>query len=280
MLSALGIVVGIVSGSQMILFDGVYTLIGITVSWLLLRAADLAAREPTRRYPYGLEAVTPMVIGVQGFVLLGTLAYAASEGVFTIRHGGSDVTAGWGLIYSVVTSAGAAAMWWWLRRRQATSDLLASETLTWRVSALTSIGMVVGFTVLAVLSGSSWDAAGRYVDPVMVLISCVALVPAPLRLLRTTIVELLEGAPSAQVEAPVLAAVREVIRRFDVDAPEVRVAKVGPKLYIEVDATADTRVTIGQQRDVRDALLADLEPLPYDIWLNLELSPREVTSTA
>ena len=81
LLSAVGVLWGIASGSQMILLDGIYALVGIAVSWLLLRAAGIAAREPTRRHPYGFEAVTPMVIGVQAFVLLGTLAYAASEAV-------------------------------------------------------------------------------------------------------------------------------------------------------------------------------------------------------
>ena len=81
LLSAVGVVWGIASGSQMILLDGIHALVGIAVSWLLLRAAGIAAREPTRRHPYGFEAVTPMVIGVQAFVLLGTLAYAASEAV-------------------------------------------------------------------------------------------------------------------------------------------------------------------------------------------------------
>ena len=141
--------------------------------------------------------------------------------MFTIRAGGSDVTAGWAIAYGVVTTIGALGTWWWLRRRAGTSDLLVSEALTWRVAGLTSVGMVIGFTVLAVLDGSSWDRAAPYVDPVTVLVTCVAFLPAPLSLLRTTVVELLERSPGEAIEAPVRATVDGVAAHFGAEVAEV-----------------------------------------------------------
>ena len=135
----------------MILLDGVYAVVGIAVSWLLLRASALAAAGPTRRYPFGREGVTPFVIGMQGFVLLGTLVYAAAEGVYTIRAGGSDVAAGWAIVYAVIATAGSLAFWVWLRRAAGDSDLLLAESLARRVGALRGAGMLVGFVLVAIL---------------------------------------------------------------------------------------------------------------------------------
>ncbi len=272
-LGSLGIVWGIISGSQMILLDGVYAFIGIVVSWLLLRASAMAEQGPTRRYHYGREAVTPLVIGVQGFVLLATLLYALTEGVFTIRAGGSNVTPGPAVAYAVVTTIASIVFWRWLLRQAAHSDLLRAEATGWRVAALRGAGMSAGFAVLWILTDSSWDRAAPYVDPVMVVITCIAFLPAPLRMVRSTIVELLEGAPPPEIQRPVLDAVAAVFGDFDIEEPTVRMTKVGQKLYVEIDAAVRPDVTIGQEHEVREAVRIRLAHLPYDVWLNFELTP-------
>lgn len=106
-LGGLGVVWGVASGSQMILLDGVYAFVGVAVSFLLLWASNRAVEGPTRRYPFGREATTPLAIGIQGFVLLVTLAYAAFEAALVLREGGSELTAGPALTYAVVASVGA-----------------------------------------------------------------------------------------------------------------------------------------------------------------------------
>lgn len=275
-LGVLGVIWGIASESQMILLDGVYAVLGLLVTWLLLMASGLAQSEPSRRYPYGRESLTPLVIGVQGFVLLVTLGYAAFDATLTIREGGSSVEPGWAIVYSVLTTVGSVVTWLWLRARSQHSDVLTSEAAAWRIGALRGVGMIAGFTFMAVIAGTSIDAAVPYVDPAMVLVTCAIFVPAPIGMVRVTIVELLEGAPSAEVQQPVLEAVEHVRARFDLDEPTVLMSKVGPKLYVEVDGVVDGDVTVAQEHEVRLALAEQLEQLPYDIWLTAEFTPRPV----
>jgi predicted Co/Zn/Cd cation transporter (cation efflux family) len=273
-LGAIGVVWGIAVESQMILLDGIYAVLRLIVTWLLLMASRLAQSEPSHRYPYGRESLTPLVIGVQGFVLLATLGYAAFDAVLSIRDGGSSVNPGWAIVYSVLTTLGSVVTWLWLRSKASTSDVLGSESAAWKIGALRGVGMIVGFTVMALLADSSFDDAVPYIDPAMVLITCAIFIPAPIRMVRVTIVELLEGAPSAEVQAPVLEAIEEVRARFDLDEPTVLMSKVGPKLYVEVDGVVDPQVTVAHEHEVRRALGERLEDLPYDIWLTVEFSPR------
>lgn len=273
-LGSIGVVWGIVSGSQMILLDGVYAIIGIVVSLLLLQASAMAEAGPNSRFPYGREAVTPLVIGLQGFILLATLVYALAEGVFTIRDGGSDVAPGPALVYAVITSGASIVFWRWLLRRASTSDLLIAESTGWRVASLRGVGMLVGFVVLWILLDSSWSRAAPYVDPVMVIITCVAFLPAPIKMVRGTVRELLEGAPSAEIQQPVLEIVRAVCAEFEIDNPEVRMTKVGPKLYVEIDAAVRPDATIAQEDEVRTMIRTRLAALPFDLWLNFELTPH------
>jgi predicted Co/Zn/Cd cation transporter (cation efflux family) len=279
-LGALGIGWGLAVGSQMIVLDGAYAAIGLVVSWLLLLASRLVDRGPTHRYPYGREAMTPLVVGLQGFVLLATLAYAAVDATGTVLAGGATVAAGWAFVYAVVTTIGSVGMWWWLRRMAGGSDLVGAEATAWGASVVLGVAMVVGFGAMTVLSRSPLAGVAPYVDPAMVLLSVVVLLPAPLRMVRTTFVELLEGAPPQDVQAPVRAILEQLASAYDLHDAELRMAKIGPKLYVEIDASADAETTIGTEEELRQRLGHELDQLPFDVWLNLELHPLAVPRPA
>lgn len=274
-LGALGVVWGVVSGSQMILLDGAYGIVGTITSWLLLRASAMSVEGPSRRFPFGREAATPLAIGVQGFVMLATLLYAAYEAVLVILDGGSDVTAGSAIIYAVIVTVSCIAVWQWLRRSAGSSDLLLAEAAGWRVAALRGVGMVIGFGLLWFLVDSTWEDAAPYIDPGMVLLTCVLFISTPIGMIRSTYVELMEGTPADHIRKPVEDAVATVRRDYDLDEPDVRITKIGPKLYVEINGTAAPGVTIRQENEVRQSLRRRLdETLPYEVWLNLELLPR------
>lgn len=272
-LGILGVVWGIVSGSQMILLDGAYGIIGIATSLLLLRASTLATAEPSGAYPFGRQSVTPFVIGIQGLVMLATLGYAAIEAGYAIVHGGSGVTAGSGVVYSLIVTAGCLVTWGWLRRLSGSSELLRAETVGWRIAAFRGVGMVVGFTALALVTGSRFDHLAPHVDPAMVLITCVVFLPAPLGMLRAATLELLERVPPADVTQPVQAALDQVSAAFELRGLVVRMSKLGRKLYLEVEAEASRDVTIGQMDGLRRDIVSSLAHLPYEVWLNLDLRP-------
>jgi predicted Co/Zn/Cd cation transporter (cation efflux family) len=149
------VVWGIASGSQMILLDGVYGFVGVLTSLVLLYGATVATSEPTARYPFGRESMTPLVIGVQGFVLLATLFYAAVEAAFTIVAGGSEVTAGSGILYGMVATVGSLGFWTWIHRKATASEILRSEAVAWKVAAFRGLGMMAGFSLMLVLAGSA-----------------------------------------------------------------------------------------------------------------------------
>jgi predicted Co/Zn/Cd cation transporter (cation efflux family) len=163
--------------------------------------------------------------------------------------------------------------WAWIRRQRKGSDLLAAESTGWRVAAFRGFGMSLGFMVLWVLTDSSWDGAAPYVDPVMVIITCAAFLSAPVRMVRTTVRELLEGAPSADVQQPVHTIIREVFHEFDIAEPVVRMTKVGQRLYVEIDAEVRPDATVADEHRVRTTVRERLAALPFDVWLNFELVP-------
>src|SRR4051812_19844682 len=103
-LGAVALVWGVLAESRVLLFDGIYLVLGILLSGLSLLATVAADAAPTRTFPFGKQAATPLAIGVQGAALLGSLLYAVADAVAVIRGGGADVAPGTVLAYGIVSA--------------------------------------------------------------------------------------------------------------------------------------------------------------------------------
>ena len=270
-LGTLAVAWGIAAQSRVLLFDGAFILLGIVLSALSLMAARAAADVPSARFPFGKAAVTPLAIAVQGVALLGTLVYAAVDAVAVITAGGADVEPGTVLAYGLITMTCSYAVSRWLTRRAPDSELVAAEVAQWRAGALLSLVFAAGGGLALALADVG--EVVRYVDPVLVLVACLVLLPIPLRLLRAAGLELLEAEPPAEVRRVLAEAVAAVRDEFGLDEPFVRSTKLGSRLYVEVDFVVPHGAwdVTGEDR-VRRALIGHLEPLGYDLWANVELT--------
>lgn len=268
-----GIAAGLVADSQIILLDGFYALLGLLLSWLGLYAGRLIDAGPTDRYPFGRETLAPLVVGIQGLVLLGSLAYAGLEAIQTIAGGGAEAAAGLGLTYGALTLAASLAIAAWLRAREQGSDLLAAEAVQWRASAVLSMAMLGGFGVAAALQASGMVGPARFVDPALVLVAIVLLGPTPMRMIRAALRELLEATPSDEVKEPVTAAVAALRHRHGLPEPTMRLGKLGRKLYVELDFLVgeDAGWSVGDADRFRRELASELRQPGRVLWLNVEL---------
>jgi cation diffusion facilitator family transporter len=271
LLGTVALVWGVLAESRVLLFDGIYTVLGLLLSGLSLLAAAASAAPPTRNFPFGKKAATPLAVGVQGAALLGTLLYAVADAVTVIRGGGTDVAPGTVLAYGGL-SAAVALLVTWRMGRLSDSELVQAERAQWKAGASLSAVIAVGGAITLLLDGSGWDGAVVYADPVLVLIACVLVAPVPFRLLRAAGLELLEGAAPPEVQAAVDEAVRQVRAAHALPEPFVAVTKLGGRLYLEVVFVVDDTWKVSDEDAVRHAIIDDLRPLGYDIWANVELT--------
>jgi len=271
-LASMGIAVGVSTGAQIILFDGFYTFLGIGLSWMAIRISRVVSQGPTQRYPFGREALTPLIIGVEGVALLATCAYATFNAVLTIVQGGSQTPSGWGVVYAMVAFVIPLSVATALRRRGSDSELVRAEATQWLSGGFLGLGMLAAFFVAQLIEGTSWARGARYVDPVLVVVACALFVTPPLRMIRLTFIELVEGTPSVDVTSPIRTRVTEVCREFGLDEEHLRMTKVGRKIYVEIDFVVDASWTVRQTDDVRRALNDQLSTLSQDLWLTVEFS--------
>lgn len=266
-----GILWGWWAESQVILLDGMYALIGLALGMMSLRAARLVEAGPTPKYPFGREALAPLMVGVQGIVLLGTFGFAAFDAVGVILDGGSETALGPALGYAILSLALSVAVWAYLRSRAATSELVAAEAAQWAAGWVLSAGMLVGFGAALLLRQTQWSGLAAFADPVLVLLATALIIPTPLRMLRQTYNELLEGRPAAEIRGPIEVAVAEVTARHGLPDPTVRIGKLGRKLYIELDYLVEGQWDVGEADRVRRELMNLLREPGKSMWINVEL---------
>ncbi len=271
-LAAVGIIIGVITGSQIILFDGFYTFLGIGLSWMALRVSHLVATGPTVRYPFGREALTPLIIGVEGVALLATCSYATFNAVLTIVHGGARIPSGWSLAYAVVALVLPIGLWSWMRRSAREFELVSAEATQWLAGGILGLGMLLAFIFARLIVGTAWAPAARYVDPSLVIVTCLAFVVPPVQMIRTTFIELVEGSPDTELALPAREAVDEVAATFGLGDQRLRMTKIGRKFYVEIDFVVDPSWNVAQSDAVRHLLATKLDSLALDLWLTVEFT--------
>ena len=191
---------GILSGSSMIVFDGLYSFVSIGLSLLAVLALRFSRRGADERYPWGRDAAEPLVVVIKAAVLGALCAYAAIGGIVDIVNGGQEVAVGSAVVYAVVATLGGLVVGVVLRRAARNgSHLVRAEASEWLGDTLLSVGVLIGFLIAYWLVAAGRADAAAYVDPVMVTLVSLAFLWVPLKLIVSSLRQLLSMAPEEDV---------------------------------------------------------------------------------
>lgn len=224
---------GILSGSSMIVFDGLYSFASVGLSVLAVLALRFARRGADDRFPWGREAAEPVVVVIKAGLLGVLCAYAAVQGIADLLAGGREVEVGWAIAYAALATLVGLAVGLVLRRG-AGADLVRAEAAEWLGDALLSALVLVGFVVALVLVRAGRSDLAAYVDPAMVVLGSLAFLKIPVQLVAGGMRELLAMSPPTPVLDSLQSVVEEVRDRYAFDDAVLRAAKVGGRVDVEV----------------------------------------------
>lgn len=144
----LGAAWGIATSSAMILFDSVYSLASLGLSFLALRIlGQVQGGCDDARFPFGKAHFEPLFVLVKSFFLIGMCAFAVLEAVSVLLGDGNYVAPGMAVIYAIIGTLGCAGMAGLLHRtyRRHQSSLVHAERNQWLGDTLMSAGVLCGF---------------------------------------------------------------------------------------------------------------------------------------
>jgi cation diffusion facilitator family transporter len=199
---------GLAIESDVVILNGIFSLVSLVGSVLYLVAARLVTRPADRRFQYGYAHVEPLVNGVNALLVLVICVYAFVNGVEGLRAGGDEVDAGSVVWFGALTAVVSLAIGGYEMRvgRLTGSQLVRNDGREWLLDAAFSLVTLVGFAVLFVLPEPQRGLWARYADSVLVMVLALAFLPVPITVLKRSAGELLhmaseDDAIAARVEA-------------------------------------------------------------------------------
>ena len=147
-----------------------------------------------------------------------------------------------------------------------------------------SSGVAVTFIFAYLLHDSSYAGWVPYIDPLLVVVMVVLILPAPLRTLRENLREVLMQAPSPDIQAEIRERIEHAVKLAEGEEIYIRMLPVGRFLYLQAHLLLHADVPlrgIAECDALRERIhesIADLHPqLIIDViftadrrWVGLE----------
>jgi cation diffusion facilitator family transporter len=270
-----GVLSGLVTGSQAIIFDGIYSFVDVLITLLSLIVSQLLAREGSRRFQYGFFHLEPMVTAIGGAILSVACIYAGINAVWNLMSGGHLVSYGIAAVWASLVSLCGAGMYVYIGRkaRALDSELLALDARAWLVTAALSVALLVSFVFAALLQRTSLYPWVPYVDPLMLLIIAIVVLPVPLNTVVRAMREVLQVAPD-DLDRNLKAAMNEITARHGFLDYSSHVAKIGRTMFVEVHVLVEpcSRIDVDTSDDIRVHLANRLQAQGPGLWLALDFT--------
>ena len=230
-----GVIIGLLSRSMSIVFDGLFSSIDAVVGVVTLVVARLLASEGNHRFQYGYWHLEPLVLALNASVLVLLCGYAFLNAVQGLMAGGHVLRFDMGIVYAAVVAVVCIAMAIRLRNHNARieSELITLEVHSWLMSAFITLALLVAFAGAIAMEGTRLEYLTPYVDPAVLAILAPVLLWVPLRTARQAFAEIFL-ITSKQMDADVKAAAADAVIRHGFTSFNSYAVEVGRARFIEI----------------------------------------------
>ncbi|MGR4988696.1 cation diffusion facilitator family transporter [Vibrio rotiferianus] len=236
-----GMVLGLLVGSIVIVFDGVYSLVSLLLTLLSLAASYYISKPSKSIFPFGKAVLEPVVIAIKAAVILVVVAFSLFSAVTALMSGGREVDASIATIFGVVNVIGCGYAWWFManKSRRFSSGLIDAEKKQWQMDTLLSVAVTVGFIAAWLVSLTPYAHYAVYADPMMMVLMGFYFLKVPFDMLVGALRELLMMTPSKELCQSVGKDVLEIEKVTEHQLKLAGVTKVGQELRVNVDVHID-----------------------------------------
>jgi len=206
LVASVGVVFGLVSGSSAIIFDGVYSLTDASMTFLALTVSNLIVGSSgagnlrdrlAERFTMGFWHLEPMVLGLNGVLLIGTAIYALINAIGSILQGGHSLNFEQGIVYAVIVAMTAVGMAIYNGRanRALQSSFVALDAKAWWMSAALTGALLLAFIFGWFVQGTPLEWVSPYVDPLVLAVVCLLVIPIPIGTVKQALLDILLVTP-------------------------------------------------------------------------------------
>lgn len=264
LMAVLGLVFAFLAGSNAILLDGFFSLIGFLGGLVTIRVARLVQQPPDEHFHFGYAQFEPFLNLGKGLLTLGVAAFALIAATITILEGGRDLEPGVAALYAVIAVVGGLLVAGVQRRaaRRTNSPLLEVDAKNWVVDSVLSAVVALTFLAAVFLERGSLAGVVPYVDSVLVLVLVAAILRIPIRVVKTSLGELLSLAPEKDTQDEIRSRFHQAVEGLPLVNSYVRMVHVGRFFYVlnQLVLRPEYRLSrVGELDEIRDRIARAME---------------------
>jgi cation diffusion facilitator family transporter len=266
-LATVKISAGLLGNAYALVADGIESVLDLFSSVLVMTGLRVSAVPQTGRYPYGMGKAEPLAaVAVATVLLVAALGIAvqATREILTPHTGPAPFT----LLVLVGVVAVKEVLYRFLlnKGKKINSRLLQADAWHHRSDALTSVAAFVGISI-ALFAGEGYESA----DDWATLVACGIIGYNGVRLLRTSLSEVLDVAAPSAIEDRVRGLATQVTGVSGVDVVRIRRSGLVFLVDIHVEVEPDLTVRAGHRigHEVKDTLINSELPI-LDALIHIE----------
>lgn len=276
----LGIAWGWAINSEMISFDGLYSLISLGLALFALIATNFINKKDFKNYPFGKSTLEPIIVIIKSIVLLIMCLISLFSAITQVLNGGNNVEEGFALGYALISSIGCTWVYLYMKKssKNINSEIVNAESNQWLMDAMLSVGVLVGFVISIFLKHIGLATLSKYVDPGMVILSSSIFLKIPITSTIESFKELINSTADDEINGDIKNLVKEIEMEYELEDSVARVAKVGRELRIEIDFIVSNNSKIKSVEDmdkVREFIDNNTNHFDLKKWLNISFTKNK-----
>ncbi|WP_455211747.1 cation diffusion facilitator family transporter [Kaarinaea lacus] len=278
-MAALGIGFSVLTQSNAILLDGIFSLIGFATALVALRISTLVQQPDDTHYQFGYGSFEPLFNLLKGVVIGFIAVFAFTDSINSILSGGRAIQAGTALVYAVVVGIACFIVAFYLRAmaKKTLSPLVELDAKNWIIDGLLTVAVLIAFVATIIIEKSEYAWMAVYADPAIVAILVILTLPVPYITIRDNMRQLLLAAPNPQMQSKVHDLLEQELESIPKEDYLVRMTQVGRFLYMQIYLLFTPQSVVNNvsshdaiRQRLNDTLVAEFPNVSVDVVFTLE----------
>ena len=236
-----------------------------------MRITRLVELPGTKHFHFGFAHLEPLINTVRVLIILVVASIGLISAIQALVSGGRPLSTGGAVIYGLLAAVGCLAMAFRQRAagRTLQSPIIRVDARNWFIDGVLSSGVAVAFLIAFLLSGTKLEPVVPYIDPVLVTIMVILVLPMSARMLIENGRDVAQIAPDTDQQREIQHLIENAVGPDVAEKVVVRMLPIGRVLYLLV------HVLVARSSPTRD--IAALDEIRSRIEKDLsETHPRLV----
>ncbi|MDU2418310.1 cation transporter [Negativicoccus succinicivorans] len=264
---------GLLTNSHAILIDGIFSFVAVIIKILMIMTSRLTTRESSKKFQFGYWQFEPLVLAAEGGFTLIIVVYAFLNGMISLFSGGNAMNFGLAIIYALTFTFANMGYYLYVHRvnRKLKSSLIHFDNMSWLVDACFAASLFISFGLAYLLEQTSYAHYGVYVDPVILIILSLTMLPVALNILGPAVRQVLGMAPEGLHEK-VHEVMDDFMVRYRFKDYVSSVQRYGKIAFIDIDILIPKNYPIQEVGDldrIRDEIDKALGGKSVRKWLTI-----------